>query len=610
MAVADPNLPPASATEPDFAAPPFDLLDAGQRERLRRSLDIVLYRAGERLIESGQPSPCVYVVLKGRVLASDVRDGAEREFAEYGHGELFGAFAAIAGRARHRYAALEDTLAWTFPAPLFLALTQENPRFAAYFHESLAVKRRLLAERDQPSDLAELMLTRIRDAMVLDAVTVAPQASIAEAVAAMRAGRTDAVLVEDGARRGIATRTDLLDALALGGASPQAPVGARATWPALAVEEHAFLFEALVTMTERHVHRLVVTRDGAVRGTLGLMELLGHFAGKSHVISFRLARARNAADLADLAHELTALVRTLHAQGAKMRFLMELVSALNTRLMARLYELLIPAPVRARACLAVLGSEGRGEQLLKTDQDNALVLADDLQWPEAAAAMTAFHEQLAAMGYPPCPGGVMAVNAPWRRRQADWLAQIEAWLQRPDPAAVMNLAILFDARAVAGAPELLQPLRERLFAAGDGAALRAFAQPVLAFASPLTLFGGVREADGGTDLKRSGVFPIVHGLRTLALAHRIEPRNSFARAEALAAAGVLEAGFARDLMQALSVLLRLRLGEQLDALRRGEPATDLVRVRALRRLDRDLLRDALRVVETFKRWLAARLQLE
>jgi len=214
VAPTDPN--PASATEPDFGAPPFDLLEPAQQERLRRALDIILYRAGERLIEAGQPSPCVFVLLKGRVLASDVRDGAERAFAEYAHGELFGAFAAIAGRARHRYAALEDTLAWTFPAPLFLELTQENPRFAAYFHESLAVKRRLLAERDQPSDLAELMLTRIRDALVLEPVSVGPQATIAEAVAAMRGGRTDAVLVDDGARRGIATRTDLLEALARG----------------------------------------------------------------------------------------------------------------------------------------------------------------------------------------------------------------------------------------------------------------------------------------------------------------------------------------------------------------------------------------------------------
>ena len=609
MAPTDPN--PASATEPDFGAPPFDLLEPAQQERLRRALDIILYRAGERLIEAGQPSPCVFVLLKGRVLASDVRDGAERAFAEYAHGELFGAFAAIAGRARHRYAALEDTLAWTFPAPLFLELTQENPRFSAYFHESLAVKRRLLAERDQPSDLAELMLTRIRDALVLEPVAVGPQATIAEAVAAMRGGRTDAVLVDDGARRGIATRTDLLDALALDGAGPASPVGAHATWPVLAVDEDAFLFEALVTMTERHVHRLVVTRAGAVRGTLGLMELLAHFAGKSHVVSFRLARARSAVDLADIAHELTALVRTLHAQGAKMRFLMELVSALNTRLMARLYEFLVPAPVRAQACLVVLGSEGRGEQLLKTDQDNALVLADGLEWPDAPQAMAAFHEQLAAMGYPPCPGGVMASNPQWRRSQSGWLERIEAWLARPDADAVMNLAILFDARAVAGPADLLEPLRQRLHAAGgDAAALRAFAQPVLAFDSPLTLFGGMREAEGGTDLKRGGVFPLVHGLRTLALAHRIEPRNSFARAEALATAGVLEAGFARDLGQALSVLLRLRLGAQLEALRRGEAPGDRVRTATLGRLDRDLLRDALRVVETFKRWLATRLKLE
>jgi len=427
----------------------------------------------------------------------------------------------------------------------------------------------------------------------------------------MRRHHTDCVLVRDDARLGIATRTDLLDALALEGATPADPVGPHATFPALALDEGELLFQALVTMTQRHIHRVVVTRVGVVAGTLGLMEVLSHFSSKSHVISFRLARAKTVDELEGAARDLTDLVRTLSAQGAKMSFLMELISALNARLMGKLFDLLVPAHVRGKVCLLVLGSEGRREQILKTDQDNALVLADDLDWPDAERVAAAYSERLTAMGWPPCPGGVMVRNAAWRRTQSAWVAQVREWTRRPGPDAMMNLAILFDGHVVAGDPALFEPVRQAMFAiADDEIALRGFAQPAVDFHSPLTLFGGIRGGAEGADVKKGGIFPIVHGLRVLALKHHVEARNSFDRAEALIAAGALEPRFGRDLMQSLAVFIRLRLAEQIKHLKQGAAADNRIVAGELRRLDRDLLRDALRVAGEFKGWLKARFSLE
>jgi len=110
----------------------------------------------------------------------------------------------------------------------------------------------------------------------------------------------------------------------------------------------------------------------------------------------------------------------------------------------------------------------------------------------------------------------------------------------------------------------------------------------------------VREADGRADLKRGGVFPLVHGLRTLALKHGVTHRNSFDRCAALVQAGALDTELGRDLPQALAVLMRLRLGQQLADLDAGRAPGNGVDVAALRRLDRELLRDALRVVNAFK----------
>jgi CBS domain-containing protein len=114
------------------------------------------------------------------------------------------------------------------------------------------------------------------------------------------------------------------------------------------------------------------------------------------------------------------------------------------------------------------------------------------------------------------------------------------------------------------------------------------------------MFGQLRQDERGVDLKRGGIFPIVHGLRCLALKHGIAQRNSFARCDALVQAGGLDATLARDLAQTLAVLQRLRLDAQLATLDAGGMPDNFLQPAALRRLDRELLRDALRVVKAFQ----------
>jgi CBS domain-containing protein len=594
----------------DFSQPPFDLLSGAEQQQLCRQLDLALFRRDQRIIEAGAASPFVYVILHGEVVASDVDASGESDFGDYRDGDLFGAFAVISGRARHRYRAIVDTLCFTIPDALFKQLLAANPRFSAYFLEALAVKKRLLRERDRPSDLAEVMLSRIRDGLVVPPVKLMADSSVAQAVRVMRDKRVDNVLVQLADTLGIVTRTDLLDALALQGASPQQPIGPLARAPLIGADENGLLFEALVTMTARRIHRIAVTRAGEVVGTLGLMEVLSHFSAKSHLINFRLEQAQSADDLRAIAKETTGLVRTLFAQGAKIRFLMDLVSALNTRMLAKAYELILPAGAREPTLLA-LGSEGRHEQILKTDQDNALILPDGAANHDYAAFADELSAFLLALGFPPCPGGVMVNNPVWRHDQNGWLNTLRRWIAVPDPQALMHLAIFFDAQVIAGPAEPFTSLRPAMFAIADHqAAMRSFAEPAVKFRTPLTLFGGLKGDDAGIDLKKGGIFPIVHGVRALALRERLSPTNSFARIDALIGCAALEQRSGEDLKQALSVLLRLRLSEQLAALSRGELLGNHIDPKQLRRLDLDLLRDALRVVREFQTWLRQSFQLE
>ncbi len=601
------------ASEPielDTRQSPFDLLPVDERATLHVGVESCRFVAGARLLQAGQPSPRVYVIASGRVQALEARDSGEQAFADYGPGDVIGAHAVIMGKARYSYVALEYTRCHAIAAARFQQLIDAYPAFAAWFHTGLAAKRRLQAEREAPAELGRMMLTRAGDAQLAPALFVDAATSIAECVRLMKARLVSCLLVGDPADPAIVTRTDLLHALALDGRQPGDAVAPLVRTPLVAVEAHAVLFQALVRMTRHRVERVVV-RDGAhILGTLGLTEVLSHYSSQSHLIALRLERAEHIDDIAAAAAGLTDLVASLHAQGAKMSYLMELVSALNSRLIGKVFEALVPAPIRECVCLLVLGSEGRSEQILKTDQDNALIVADDLDWPEAAPVCAQFSAALAKLGYPPCPGKVMVDNPAWRLRQREWRERLYQWSSHYDANAMMELAIAVDARPIAGNAELFAPLQRQIVALGSNDGLmRQFAAPALAFGTPLTLFGKVRTDGGGLDIKKGGVFPIVQGLRALALKAGISETNSFRRADLLVAAGVLHADDARDVQQALSVFLRLRLSDQLRKLKAARAIDNHIDVEALRRLDRELLRDALRIVNQFKDIVAERFKL-
>lgn len=591
----------------DFSAPPFNLLTPQQAGALGARMDIEFIPKGTVILEAGSASESVFVILKGQVVAFEVGEGYPRVFAEFGPHDLFGTTASLIGRARYTYEALEDTLAWTIPAASFRSTVAANGRFAAYFLESLA-KRSLEAETaGSPGDLAEMMLTRVGEALLAEAVRVPEDCRLDEATRRMRDRRVDCVFVEGPAGLGIATRTDLLDAIALRQMRLDEPVGQIANRPVVSCTTTDPLFQALVTMTRAGIERIAVTDEGELCGTLGVAELLSHYSSNSHVIGLRVARAATRQELVQAAGQINQLVRTLHATGARMQYLADLVSAVNHRLLSRLYEFSFDETVRDRCCLLVLGSEGRGEQLFKTDQDNALVLGPGIADAAVEAFAGAFSAGLAGMGYPPCPGGVMVSNAAWRGDAASWLARLETLRGDTSPQALLRVAIMLDARVVGGDPALFVPVRRALlgFAAND-VWMHHFVAAALEFHTPLRLFGGLLGRSSPMDIKKGGIFPVVHGVRTLALQHGLDETSTFERIDALTEREALSATLGADLRQSYAIMLRLRLGQQLEAVGKGEQPGNNIRLSEMRRLDRDLLRDALGVVRDFQRFLSAR----
>jgi CBS domain-containing protein len=261
-----------------------------------------------------------------------------------------------------------------------------------------------------------------------------------------------------------------------------------------------------------------------------------------------------------------------------------------------------------------MGSEGRGEQILKTDQDNALLLRDGFEPAGLDAVAAKFNGALSDLGYPPCPGDIMLTNPLWRQPLATFRETIRDWLFAADPQGPMRLAIFFDAAAVAGDRSLLDSARDHLdnIYAGNDAFLARFASAVDQFSAG----GGwwswltTRRDDTQLDLKKIGTFPIVHGVRVLALQHRLRELGTAARLGVLVERGAIESELARDLVDALHCLMAMKLTHQLRQRAAGEVPGNLVRPADLGSLERDALNRALAIVKRFRALLAQRFHLD
>lgn len=467
-------------------------------------------------------------------------------------------------------------------------------------------------------EMVSLMAARVRDAVLrkphftdagTDLVTLCRELSAQ--------GITDA-LVRDGDRLGIFTATDLVGALTRDRPPSALTVGEFTHFAPWSVGAEDALYDAMLLMLRHRIHRVLVQDGGQVVGILSQLDLMGFVANHSHLISAEVAQAGTVAELARPAGQVEGLIRVLHGDGVRIEIIAGLVGGLNRQIFRRLWELLAPEPLRANSCLIVMGSEGRSEQIIRTDQDNALILRDGFDFPGLDRITAAFTEALIGFGYPPCPGGIMLSRPLWCQSVEGFGAVLYDWVHGSDPEGPMNLAIFLDAAPVAGDEALLGQVRDRLrrvLTGGDSYYAR--------FAAAIQQFGsgseggwwrrlpGLRGPEAAEiDLKKLGIFPVVHGTRALALQYGVTAQPTAERLRLLAGASRIDAGLARDLTDALHCMMGLKLDSNLQQIAAGRAPDNSIRPVDLGTLDRQALRDSLNIVRDFKRWLAQHYRLD
>lgn len=601
---------------------PFGFLTEDEKALLLSQMQRKEYQPLDVLLHAGETSQGLFVISQGRVAESEPNAELTEQLIEqhtaymhYQAGEYFGSWSVFNGKAIHNFIAVETTVCDLIPTQTLLELIDSNALFADYFQQSLTAKRQIIAQHGPNQDMAEFMLARIADSTVREPLIVEEGTSIEDATRLMRETKSDCLLAKRGNRYGMVTGTDLLDAVILQHMPLDTDVSQIASYRLIRIKPDDYLFNALIIMTQQQIERVVVMGDNRkLFGVIELTDVLSQFSTHSHVIGLRVERAQTIDELREASFGLADLIKGLISTGVKTRFVMELLAALNSRILSKLFDLIVPIEMHPHVCLIVMGSEGRGEQIMKTDQDNGLIYRDGLDWPQMHEVMRKYSETLISFGFPPCPGNIMVSNPEWVNSTKQWAEKLTRWSQSYEGEASMNLAIASDGKPVAGNVALFKVARNIFFRRiqDNDIFFSHFAKAALRFDTPLTFFGRLKDSVG-LDIKKAGVFPIVHGVRTIALENKITDTNTFRRLEVLVERGLMHKELGDNLAEALSYFVQVRLQQQIDRYS-GDP-TELdktpndVNIKLLTALERQLLRDALTVVKDFKKYLVHRYHL-
>ena len=640
----------------DFLAQqePFTHLPEEELSSLPSQMTMRYLRRGETIVEVGQVNPALYIIRSGAV---DILDSDGILLDRRGPGLSFGystmeAFSpAVSGRAtpsqpetavrpetaaqsggaaqqdgaaptggasQYRMVAVADTLLLELPRQAFNELAQRHPDIARFYSiQSRQVRAAAAQLADEAS--AGVLQTTIGEVKIADPVSCQPEATIREAAQIMAAKHVSSLLIKrDGALCGIVTDRDMRTRVVAQGADPQAAVETIMTSQPRTVTSQTLTMEAMMIMAESGIHHLPVVDGGLITGIVTQADIARLLHNNPMYLVTDLSRKQDISQLQGAFTEVTRLAARFGERGASAQEVSAMITlgadAIAQRLLALGEEKFGPAPVPY--AFVVVGSQGRQEMGLASDQDNALVL--DNSYDEAAHGeyfqkLTEFVcYGLADAGQILCPGDMMAMNPQWRMTQSQWEDTFAEWVGAPEPDALLHSQVFFDFRTIAGDRQLGDNVHSTAVQLAHGsrrlhahlASLAARREP------PLTFFNGLVVERSGEyahtlNVKKGGTAGIVQMARLYSLARGDSTVDTVSR---LARAGgdTVSAKGAADLADAFEFLRSVTLKHQITQLHDGQEPDYQISPKSLARLEREHLRDAFQIIKNMQTALATK----
>jgi CBS domain-containing protein len=604
--------------------PPFDQLPDDWLDRVASEVEVGYFKAGDNLLAFGDEVQDLGYIRSGAVEMFR-RDG--ELYNRLGEGELFGHMALMTtGRTRFPVKAQEDTLVYFIPAATFHELFDQVEAFADFVEVEDRTRLRQAAAASVGGN--PLLTTRVDHLVSLDPVVISDSARVQQAAELMTRENISSVIVVDGEPGesvmagdmvGVLTDSDLRRRVVAEAMSFEVPVSEVMSTGVITIERDQFLFEALMVMLRDKVHHLPVLDRGRLIGLVDLSDIAGHESQSSLFVVRNILYRNSIEGLESLVGDVQACFVRLVREDANSHMIGSAMAGIGRAFKQRLLELgeeaLGPPPVPY--CYLALGSMARDEQLIVTDQDNAMVLDEafdpdqhDGYFLELARFVS---DGLAKLGYTYCKGDVMATNRQWRQPLSVWKQKFTDWIERPEPETLLHSSIFFDLDGVHGNTGFASTLQS--FIAGKASQSPHFlgclarnAQnrtPPLGFFRDFVLEKGGRH-ENSINLKRRGSGPMVDVIRVHALAAGSTAQNSFRRLDDIRAAGFLTASMADDLRDALEFISVVRARHQAAAIEAGTTPNNNIDPETLSNLERRSLKDAFKVLANAQKFLKFR----
>ena len=604
--------------------PPFDQLTAEQLEVACSQMLTAYSRSGELIPLSGEGQQHVSGLIMLRAGSMELRSVDDALIDRLGAGDYLvpGNILQQAQDVNH-VTVLEDSLYYELPSSVLGELRSQNAAFDDLLglvtpHLRVATGSRRVGASD-PDDAGFYPDRTVADLMAHRVVFTDADTTVQQAATMMRDNAIASLMVEkDDVLVGILTDRDLRNRVLAAGLDAQTRIADVMTPSPMCISPSSSVSEAQLVMMSECISHLPVVDGASTVGMLSLSDILRASNAEPlpliHGIHYSGDREALRSHTAEIPELITRLIERDTRPVEIGRILTTFSDAITCRLLSLAEAELGEAPC-AYSWLA-FGSQARREQVLGSDQDNALLLDDSVtaeQMPYFEQLAVFVNDGLDACGMPYCPGGIMAKNPKWCIPLSAWKQKFADWIEQPSPEALMHASIFFDMRLISGSKEMFDSLHESVL---DKAAANTIFHAMmntnaLQHRPPLGFFKRfVLETDGdhvnSLELKKRGTIPIVDIARNCSLASGIDRVNTIRRLQGLRDAGELSAELTQSLIDAHEFIAGIRLEAQAREIRAGSRPDNHIDPDTLSPLLRHQLKEAFSVVREAQEAMSAR----
>lgn len=628
--------------------PPFSFVTDKELEKIASSVEIQYLEKGETLFRQGAPpSPHFFILKEGEIRLSENQGGKE-EVKEYlDEGDVFGVLALLGKRPYVLNAKIsQNSLIYAIPVQVFEEILRSNTRVALYFAAGFA-SGQVVVRQDlsQGQKARGILKNKARDNSLLifsdqsevryseNVLTCDDSKTVQQAAQLMVDADVSSIIIVDGDLKpiGILTDKDLrikIIAKALPGNTPVAKV---MTSPVITSKKDSGFSDLYLTMIKNRLHHLVLTEDGsdqsAICGIISDHDILLSMGNSPAVLIHGLLNTLDVKAMRAIRDRAEQMLAYYLENEVAMDFVTSVMTEINDVIIQQALKIAeqsladeYPQMKSVRYCFLALGSEGREEQLLRTDQDNALVYEDVEEQLKPVAAEyflrlgTSVVETLFACGFEPCPGEIMANNPKWVQPSSQWKKYFSTWILTPTQKALLSASIFFDFRPVGGSSGLAEELSLFIYESvkKKPVFLNFLAQNTLATPPPLGFFKNFVVEKSGEhrdhfDIKARAIRPLVDLGRLLTLSHGvIGVNNTFRRFERLAE---LEPDYSElfgQAAKAFEILIRMRA---IEGMKNGNDGR-FIHPESLGKLQRQLLKNTFVPISELQDIVEVRFQLD